>query len=119
MSASATPSSLADRPVMVADGFATRVHDVVADLEEGDVASYAEVAALAGRPDAPRAVGMLLARSSGLPWWRVVNARGRLVPGHEREQGLRLRREGVAVAGNHVVGFRPGAFGSRRGPRPV
>jgi methylated-DNA-protein-cysteine methyltransferase-like protein len=101
----------------VAEGFATRVHEVISALAEGDVASYAQVAALAGRPGAPRAVGAVLARSAGLPWWRIVNARGRLVPGHEREQARRLRAEGVAVAANHVVGFRPGAA-ARQGQRP-
>jgi methylated-DNA-protein-cysteine methyltransferase-like protein len=44
-------------------------------------------------------VGALLARNEDpkIPWWRVVNATGRLVPGHEREQARRLRTEGVAV----------------------
>ena len=32
-----------------------------------------------------------------LPWWRVVNSVGRLVPGHEREQSAQLRVEGVKV----------------------
>jgi methylated-DNA-protein-cysteine methyltransferase-like protein len=100
----------------VADGFATRVTAAIAALAEGDVASYSEIAALAGRPGAPRAVGMLLARSDGLPWWRVVNASGRLVPGHEKEQARLLRREGVAVAGNHVVGFRSASTARRPPP---
>ena len=33
-----------------------------------------------------------------LPWWRVVNSVGRLVPGNEREQAALLRAEGVTVA---------------------
>ncbi|MGC8474583.1 MAG: MGMT family protein [Candidatus Dormibacteria bacterium] len=55
--------------------------------------TYGDVARLAGRPGAARAVGMVLARSSGLPWWRVVTANGRLVPGLEAEQASRLERE--------------------------
>ena len=35
------------------------------------------------------------ARGGAYPWWRVVNASGRLVPGHEAEQARRLRTEGV------------------------
>lgn len=78
--------------------FAGRVRAVVAGLAPGDLVTYGDVAALAGRPGAARAVGAVLAGSDGdLPWWRVVDARGRLVPGHEAEHARRLRAEGVAV----------------------
>lgn len=95
--------------------FSLRVRDVVAAIAPGDVVTYGEVAALAGKPGAARGVGAVLAGSSdqGLPWWRVVNAAGRLVPGHEAEHARRLKSEGVAVdveAGR--VRF------SRAGPRP-
>jgi alkylated DNA nucleotide flippase Atl1 len=79
--------------------FAERVAAVVRGLEPGDVVTYGEVAALAGKPGAARGVGAVLAGSGerGLPWWRVVAANGRLVPGHEREHARRLRAEGVTV----------------------
>ena len=79
--------------------FAARVRAVVRALPRGDVVTYGEVAALAGKPGAARGVGAVLAGSGdeGLPWWRVVNASGRLVPGHEREHAKRLRAEGVDV----------------------
>ncbi len=99
----------------LASGFVARMREVIAALAEGDVASYGEIAALAGRPEAPRAVGMVLAGSEGLPWWRVVTARGRLVPGQEAEQARRLRREGVPVQRGRVVGFhRPASLGAPR-----
>ena|ERR1700676_562727 len=85
--------------------FAARVHEVIAAIEVGDVASYSEVAARAGHPGAARAVGSVLAHSEGLPWWRVVNAVGRLTPGHERTQARHLAGENVAVRENRVVGF--------------
>lgn len=67
-------------------------------LGPGEVVTYGEVALEAGRPAAARSVGAFLAASDGAYcWWRVVNASGRLVPGHEAEQARRLRREGVAV----------------------
>jgi methylated-DNA-protein-cysteine methyltransferase-like protein len=66
------------------------------------VATYGEIAEEAGYPGAARAVGGILARSEGVPWWRVVAADGRLVPGHEVEHASRLRSEGVAVVGGHV-----------------
>ena len=87
--------------------FADRVIAVIAALEPGEVVSYGEVAALAGRPGAARAVGAVLAGNGDpdLPWWRVVNAAGRLAPGKEAKQARRLRAEGVTVAGARVEGF--------------
>ena len=74
------------------------VDRVLRGLQAGDVVTYGEVALEAGRPGAARSVGAILAESGGrYPWWRVVNASGRLVPGHELEQARRLRKEGIAV----------------------
>ena len=71
---------------------------VLDGLEPGDVVTYGEVALEAGWPGRSRAVGRVLSESGGaFPWWRVVNASGRLVPGHEAEQARRLRAEGVEV----------------------
>jgi alkylated DNA nucleotide flippase Atl1 len=78
--------------------FTERAAEVVAGIPPGDVWTYGEVAEAAGRPGAARAVGHLLATSSeDLPWWRVVAANGRLVPGHERVHAERLRAEGVPI----------------------
>jgi methylated-DNA-protein-cysteine methyltransferase related protein len=84
--------------------FEERVRRVVAALEPGDIATYGEVAEEAESPGAARAVGGVLARTDGLPWWRVVTATGRLVPGHEREQADRLRAEGVVVKRGRAIG---------------
>jgi methylated-DNA-protein-cysteine methyltransferase-like protein len=71
---------------------------VLRSLAPGEVVTYGEVALEAGRPGAARSVGTFLATSGGeYCWWRVVNASGRLVPGHEAEQARRLRDEGVPV----------------------
>ena len=72
-------------------------------LKPGEVASYGEIAEEAGFPGAARAVGAVLARSSGLPWWRVVRADGRLVAPNEKEQARRLKKEGVTVVRGRVV----------------
>ena len=80
------------------DDFQARAIAVISAIAPGDVWAYGEVAAAAGRPGAARAVGRLLATTDvELPWWRVVTADGRLVPGHEREHARRLRAEGVAI----------------------
>lgn len=83
--------------------FRGRVIELLARVGPGEVTTYGEVAEGAGYPGAARAVGRLLATGDGdLPWWRVVTATGRLVPGHEAEQGRRLRAEGVEVAEGRV-----------------
>jgi methylated-DNA-protein-cysteine methyltransferase-like protein len=82
--------------------FERRVLDVVARLRPGEIATYGEIAEEAGYPGAARAVGGVMARSEGVPWWRVVTSTGRLVPGHEREQARRLRSEGIRLAGGRV-----------------
>jgi len=92
--------------------FAEAVYRVVGSTEAGELLTYGQVAALAGWPGAARAVGNLMSRSEGLPWWRVVCASGRLVPGKEIEQRERLEWEGVAP-GQSLLPRRT----SRRGPR--
>jgi methylated-DNA-protein-cysteine methyltransferase-like protein len=82
-----------------------RVLAVVRKIPKGKVATYGEVAAAAGYPGAARQVVWAL-RSGGkaVPWHRVLGAKGRiLLPGQNGlEQRLRLRTEGVAIAGDRV-----------------
>ncbi len=86
--------------------FEDEVYAVVRGLPRGEVVTYGEVAAEAGRPGAARAVGRILSRSDGtLPWWRVVTASGRLVPGLESEHCRYLRSEGVDVTDRRVRGM--------------
>lgn len=88
------------------------IAEVLRSLEPGEVVTYGEVAMEAGRPGAARSVGRFLAESGGAhPWWRVVTATGRLVPGHEAEHARRLRAEGVEVddAGGRVLSWRRSA----------
>ena len=82
--------------------FEERVVRTIRRLKPGDVASYGEIAEEAGFPGAARAVGAVLAKSSGLPWWRIVRADGRLVAPNEKEQARRLRAEGVLVVNGKV-----------------
>ena len=77
--------------------FESRVRRVINGLRPGEVVTYGEIAEEAGFPGAARAVGNILARGDGLPWWRIVTATGRFVPGHEGEHADRLREEGVTT----------------------
>lgn len=86
---------------------AERVHRVVTAIPAGVVLTYGEVATEAGAPRAARAVGHVLAAAGdGLPWWRVVTASGRLVPGLEEEHAERLRVEGVVCRNGRVDAMR-------------
>jgi methylated-DNA-protein-cysteine methyltransferase related protein len=94
-----------------------RIIAVVRSLREGEVASYGDVAEDAGLPGRSRLVGNVLAGNDDpeLPWWRVVNSTGRLVPDAEAEQAARLRAEGVVVRDGRV---RHARFGRFSRPRP-
>ncbi len=79
-----------------------RIYEVVRRIPKGRVATYGQVAALAGYPGHARQVGYALnALPTGttLPWHRVINARGevsrRAEPGGELSQRMLLEREGV------------------------
>jgi alkylated DNA nucleotide flippase Atl1 len=88
------------------DDFGSLVEAVIASIPTGTVMTYGEIAREAGFPGAARAVGTLLARSGGtLPWWRVVNASGRLIPGHELEHAQRLRAEAIPLTPSGRVRF--------------
>ncbi len=89
--------------------------DVIRLLREGEVVTYGDIAEDAGHPRQSRLVGRLLAiTDDDLPWWRVVNAAGRLVPGLEREQTALLLAEGVTVTDGRVRSAPIGRF-RRRG----
>jgi methylated-DNA-protein-cysteine methyltransferase related protein len=80
-----------------------RIFAVVRRIPRGRVATYGQVAALAGLPHAPRVAGYALhALPAGtpLPWHRVVGAGGRLSLARKSPDGavtqrMRLEREGV------------------------
>jgi methylated-DNA-protein-cysteine methyltransferase-like protein len=88
-----------------------RIVAVIRSLGRGEVVSYGDIADDAGYPRQSRFVGRILATTTeDLPWWRVVNSVGRLVPGNERRQAARLRAEGVVVRNGRVVSSPAGRF---------
>ncbi len=84
-----------------------RIWQVVASIPKGAVATYGQVAELAGMPRGARQVGRVLAalpNDSRLPWHRVVNAAGRvsLRGDSGRLQRRLLRDEGVAFRADRI-----------------
>lgn len=82
---------------------------VVRRIPRGKVATYGQVAMLAGYPRHSRHVGFALARlpaGSRLPWQRVVNSQGRISPrgldGKDDWQRILLEEEGVEFRGGRI-----------------
>jgi methylated-DNA-protein-cysteine methyltransferase-like protein len=94
--------------------FRRRVLAVIRRIPRGKVATYGQIAALAGYPRNARRVGQALGRTGAgdVPWQRVVNTQGRVsrrAPRPERAIGAReleqerlLTREGVRFAGGRI-----------------
>ena len=86
--------------------FTDRVLSVVRRIPPGRVATYGDVAAMAGRPRAARAVGNIMrtCRKPGIPCHRVIAAGGRLggYGGSEMMKRALLAAEGVTVSGSRV-----------------
>jgi methylated-DNA-protein-cysteine methyltransferase-like protein len=101
-----------------------RIYTVVRRIPRGRVATYGQVASLAGLPGRARQVGYAmysLPRGTRVPWQRVINAQGRVsrrrIPGAELTQRALLEREGVRFGpGGRIALAR---FGWNPGPRVV
>jgi O-6-methylguanine DNA methyltransferase len=91
---------------MSASAFLQRVLTVVRRIPPGRVATYGDVAAMAGRPRAARAVGNIMrdCRRADVPCHRVIAAGGRLggYGGSEALKRALLAAEGVTVSGSRV-----------------
>ncbi|HYN07422.1 MAG TPA: MGMT family protein [Vicinamibacterales bacterium] len=89
--------------------FTRRTLLVVSRIPPGRVATYGDVARLAGRPGAARAVGNIMraAEMPGLPYHRVIAANGRLggYGANPRLKASLLAAEGVVVKRNRIVKF--------------
>ena len=86
--------------------FTARVLSAVRRIPPGRVATYGDIATLAGRPRASRAVGNIM-RGCGrpdVPCHRVIAAGGRLggYGGQEALKRALLGAEGVTVSGSRV-----------------
>jgi methylated-DNA-protein-cysteine methyltransferase-like protein len=88
--------------------FAKRVYEIVAQIPEGKVMTYGQVAALAGAAWAAWEVGQIAhSGPENLPWQRVVNKQGGLAAGwpnggRNTHKAL-LEAEGIAVDQDYKI----------------
>lgn len=83
----------------------TAVWQIVNGIPSGQVATYGQVARLAGMPQQSRLVGRILARlptGSKIPWHRVINSQGKISNPNPERQIERLAEEGVHVLNGKV-----------------
>jgi|ERR1700683_2035519 len=93
----------------MSEHFTEKVYDVVARIPAGKVATYADVAELAGNPRAARAVGNAMKHNvnpARVPCHRVVGSDGRMhgyaFGNGEPTKIQMLKDEGVALIGDQV-----------------
>jgi len=89
---------------------ANAIFAVIRAIPRGKVATYGQVALLAGLPRAARLVGHTLRNlpdHTTLPWHRVINAAGKIALPDESpsfcEQVRRLTAEGVAIKNGRIL----------------
>ena len=82
--------------------FSLRVIRLIRRIPKGKIATYGQIAELAGKPHAARGVAWILHSCSlthDLPWQRVLNSKGKIAfsprSSHFNEQKKRLVDEGV------------------------
>ena len=102
-------STSSGRGVTLEPNFRNLVISFVKAVPAGKVATYGQIAALAGSPRAARQVGAVLnglKKAEDVPWQRVINASGGLSTykiGYGEMQKALLTAEGVKVSAANTV----------------
>ena len=92
------------------DELARQILQVIALIPYGKVASYGQIARMAGLPKHARLVGYLLKHleaEADIPWHRVINSQGKISLSKLDDQGENIQRvkllsEGVMVIGDKI-----------------
>ncbi len=94
---------------IITDSPTKRIYEAVKKIPKGHVATYGQIAEMAGEPKMARAVGNALHKNpdpKNIPCFRVVNSKGELSGafafGGENEQARRLIQDGVEVVDGKV-----------------
>ncbi len=84
---------------------------IIKSIPPGKVATYGQVARLAGYPNGARQVVRILHTCSvkySLPWWRIINARGSIalsIYNGADEQKALLLAEGISFCEEYRIDF--------------
>ncbi len=92
---------------MISD-FSKRVIEIILKIPAGKIATYGQIASIAGNSKSARQISRILHSSSAkydLPWHRVINSQGRISmrsgDGFEMQKAM-LESEGVQVTNGKV-----------------
>ncbi|MDN5641724.1 MAG: MGMT family protein [Acinetobacter sp.] len=86
---------------------APMIFQVIAQIPYGRVASYGQIARLAGIPKHSRLVGYVLKHmdaDSSLPWYRVINSQGKISLSRLNDQGQNIQAQLLMAEGILVIG---------------
>ena len=100
---------IAESYTLITDSPTKRIYEAVKKIPKGKVATYAQIAEMAGDRKMARAVGNALHKNpdpENIPCFRVVNSKGEcsgsFAFGGLNEQAKRLREDGIEVVNNKV-----------------
>ena len=100
---------IAESYALITDSPTKRIYEAVKKIPKGKVATYAQIAEMAGDRKMARAVGNALHKNpdpEAIPCFRVVNSKGEcsgsFAFGGLNEQAKRLREDGIEVVNNKV-----------------
>ncbi len=93
------------------NNFELQVFALVYQVPEGKVATYGDIAKLAGMPKNSRQVGKVLSRlptDSKLPWHRIVNSQGKIsLQGSRGDyQRQQLAAEGILLSVHGTISLK-------------
>ena len=86
---------------------APMIFQVIAQIPYGRVASYGQIARLAGIPKHSRLVGYVLKHmdaDSSLPWYRVINKKKKISLSKLNDQGQNIQAQLLMAEGILVIG---------------
>ena len=92
---------------LIVKELAPMIFQVIAQIPYGQVASYGQIARLAGIPKHSRLVGYVLKHmdaDSSLPWYRVINSQGKISLSKLNDQGQNIQAQLLMAEGILVIG---------------
>lgn len=113
-------------PVAQISDFTKQVMQEIKKIPSGKVATYKQIAELAGKPQGSRGVAWVLHSCSTLyklPWHRVLNSQGKIsfdrTTHNFRQQKKRLENEGVILSADGALSLKTFQWKKRAAKKKV